>query len=250
MGTKTNAHVYARRAVVAMTACMLFVAGCGSDTKKGVFLGGAVSGLHYETATQSGLTDEDGTFRYKSGETVTFSLGDVVLGSAPGARDLSPFDLVGIEAPSTESALRTELATYASGSAFDRAANIMYLLVALDADGHPENGIDLTGRDESLVGANIPLHENLYNFEYRNQGFFRRQRAVFGLRLGLNRPLLLIQRMPVAPFHRSSFRKRNRCYLDFFEFFHFPNRRCRPLRRRRRRRRRRRATGRREGRRR
>jgi len=38
-----------------------------------VFIDSAVKGLSYETATQSGVTDVDGTFKYLAGEKVTFS---------------------------------------------------------------------------------------------------------------------------------------------------------------------------------
>ena len=47
----------------------------------GVFRDSPVHGLEYQTQTVGGLTGEKGEFRYRSGETVTFSIGGLVLGS-------------------------------------------------------------------------------------------------------------------------------------------------------------------------
>ncbi|MCH6551686.1 MAG: peptide-methionine (S)-S-oxide reductase [Planctomycetes bacterium] len=46
-----------------------------------MFLDSPVGGIEYETPTHSGITDADGHYDYEPGETVTFSLGDIVLGS-------------------------------------------------------------------------------------------------------------------------------------------------------------------------
>jgi hypothetical protein len=47
----------------------------------GVFIDSAVEGLQYETSTQSGTTNSLGEYDYLAGETVTFSIGGIVLGS-------------------------------------------------------------------------------------------------------------------------------------------------------------------------
>ena len=60
----------------------------------GVFVDAPVGGLNYQTATMSGITDENGTFKYHEGETVTFMIGDLMLGSAPGSDIMTPIDLV------------------------------------------------------------------------------------------------------------------------------------------------------------
>jgi hypothetical protein len=60
---------------------MLFAlaAGCNdsssSSSKTGVFNDSPVSGLDYETPSLSGTTDSEGKFRYRNGQTVTFSVG-------------------------------------------------------------------------------------------------------------------------------------------------------------------------------
>ena len=106
----------------------------GPTLLTGFFNAGVVEGLGYSTATQSGQTNASGEFSYMSGETVEFSVGGIVLGSASAAAVVTPFDLVGIQPPSTELPLRNELsASYRSGP-FQTATNIMHLLMSLDDD--------------------------------------------------------------------------------------------------------------------
>lgn len=57
--------------------------------RKGLFAGPVV-GLRYETPTCSGFTDHEGTFEYRDGEVVSFSVGAVLVGTARGARSGSP----------------------------------------------------------------------------------------------------------------------------------------------------------------
>lgn len=52
-----------------------------------------IEGLDYETLTMSGRTDADGFFEYAAGETVTFSVNGLILGSAPAAARMTPADL-------------------------------------------------------------------------------------------------------------------------------------------------------------
>ncbi|MBF0153338.1 MAG: DUF1566 domain-containing protein [Magnetococcales bacterium] len=67
----------------------------------GQFVDSPVQGLAYATPTQSGMTDSKGTFQYKVGETVTFKVGDVVLGSATGSATVTPITLGGVGSTST-----------------------------------------------------------------------------------------------------------------------------------------------------
>ena len=67
--------------VSAALAAVLF-SGCGggsgsassTGTSTGIFADAPVQGLGYKTATQSGFTDAQGQFKYKTGETVEFKL--------------------------------------------------------------------------------------------------------------------------------------------------------------------------------
>lgn len=75
-----------------------------------------------------GITDSNGTFNYKAGEKVTFSLGDVVLGSAPAVPIVTPLDL----SPSAVDLTNSEV------------SNMTRFLQTLDTDGDAGNGIEIT----------------------------------------------------------------------------------------------------------
>jgi hypothetical protein len=65
-----------------------------ATTLTGQFKDGNVAGLAYRTATRSGTTDADGRFEYLAGESVSFAVGGVALGSAPARAVVTPIDLV------------------------------------------------------------------------------------------------------------------------------------------------------------
>ncbi|UJS23350.1 hypothetical protein [Thiothrix winogradskyi] len=67
-----------------------------TSLKTGVFIDAPVKGLTYKTATQSGVTNDKGEFNYITGETVTFSLDGVELGSAKAQAKL-PITLISTE---------------------------------------------------------------------------------------------------------------------------------------------------------
>ena len=103
----------------------------------GAFVGGApVAGLTYRSDKCSGTTDAQGTFVYFKGKTVTFAIGDLVLGTAAGQERLSPIDLVPGAVDGTD----------------PMANNISVLLQSLDQDGHLNNGIRITRAIAAIVG--------------------------------------------------------------------------------------------------
>lgn len=61
--------------------------------KTGIFKISPISGLDYWTQTQQGRTGANGEFQYTDGETVSFAVGGIILGSAPAADKLTPADL-------------------------------------------------------------------------------------------------------------------------------------------------------------
>ncbi|HVO31117.1 MAG TPA: hypothetical protein VMV18_10285 [bacterium] len=85
---------------------------------------GAISGVRFRTPTQSGVTDAAGTFQYRAGETVTFSVADVDFRAATGAPMLSAWQL-------------SANGTCAQSADLVRA---LVLLASLDIDGDPTNG--------------------------------------------------------------------------------------------------------------
>ena len=107
----------------------------GDNVQQGVFLDSAVEKIDYQTATQSGETDADGTFNYMSGETVTFSIGDLAIGSAPGQDTVTPVDIVPGATDETDPTV----------------TNITIFLLGLDEDGDPSNGILITDDIADIV---------------------------------------------------------------------------------------------------
>ncbi|MEO8064149.1 MAG: hypothetical protein ABI821_15555 [Pseudomonadota bacterium] len=159
------------RTLPVLVAGLLVISGCGggghseADPSTGMLEAGKALGVHYQTATQSGTTDANGTFTYLPGETVTFSIGGVQLGAVSGAAKISLFTLAGLTPPLSELALRRELErAQRQPTPMVRAMNLARLLIALDADNNPDNGIDVSGRAADLAGKQIDLGLGLYGF--------------------------------------------------------------------------------------
>ncbi|HEX5330217.1 multiheme c-type cytochrome [Sulfuricurvum sp.] len=91
------------------------------------FIDAAVSGLEFESATQNGITDANGNFTYKEGESVTFHVGNVYIGTAaPKNGKVTPLDIVN---------------TTDTGDA--KVVRILQTLQTLDSDGDANNGITI-----------------------------------------------------------------------------------------------------------
>ncbi|MBF0185858.1 MAG: putative Ig domain-containing protein, partial [Magnetococcales bacterium] len=107
------------------------------EISHGVFLDSAVEGIQYHTATLRGVTDQNGGFIFREGETVSFAIGGIQLGSTnPRATD-SGLTFV---TPGT-------LAQAAVAGDVDKqkmvTSNILRLLQTLDTDNNPSNGITI-----------------------------------------------------------------------------------------------------------
>lgn len=118
----------------------------------GTFIDSPVSGLDYQGATVgSGQTDATGQFEYFPDESITFAIGNLQLGAAKGAEQLTPLSI-------------TEGATAASDP---RVSNMLVLLQSLDADGNLNNGIQITQQisDEvSFSAAELDLSQTATDF--------------------------------------------------------------------------------------
>lgn len=121
--------------------CLLVLSACGGggggggnvgtseeSRASGVFIDSVVVGLTYTTPTLSGITDANGVFRYIEGETVTFSIGGIIIGSVMGGSIVTPLDLV----------------PHAASVSDDQVLNIARLLQTLDDNGDPDDGITIT----------------------------------------------------------------------------------------------------------
>jgi|GEM_PF-632921 len=106
--------------------------------KEGIFWDGPVRGLAYVSGNQSGFTDDEGRFTYEDGKTVTFMVGDIVVGEAAASPMMTPADLAPAGQDYTDA----------------KVANIVRFLETLDADENPYNGIDIEA-DEKYDGESI-----------------------------------------------------------------------------------------------
>ncbi|MDN3680460.1 hypothetical protein QWZ04_08985 [Vibrio tapetis subsp. quintayensis] len=110
--------------------------GSPSQTQVGRFTDSAVGGVSYKTATQSGLTNAKGEFNFIAGEMVTFSIGNIELGSAKASEDVTPMDL---PAPIL----------------------ISQLLQSLDADGDPDTAGITISSEARTIAETLPEGKGL-----------------------------------------------------------------------------------------
>jgi len=120
--------------------------------KIGMFLDSAVSGIQYESESQTGVTDTNGTFLYEEGELlVRFSVGGILLGEGIPKNIMTPVDLV----------------SDSNTTANDTVINIARFLQTLDDDGNPDNGIQIT---EAVVQI-LEASNQTINFDLTTQEF-------------------------------------------------------------------------------
>jgi hypothetical protein len=122
------------------------LAGCGgSDSAPeaaktpmtGVFLDGAVENLDYVAGTAAkASTNAKGEFTCYAGDTVTFSLGGIALGSAPCAATITPLQLAGV----------TDVKDA-------KVVNRLLALQLLDDDSDPSNGIKLNADVKTALAS-------------------------------------------------------------------------------------------------
>jgi len=112
-----------------LTACGGGGGGSSSPpiAQTGVFIDAAVEGITYRTATQSGTTDSAGSFNYLPEETVSFYIGDILVGSASATPLLTPIELVPDAVDETDT----------------QVTNILRFIQSLDSDRDPDNGISI-----------------------------------------------------------------------------------------------------------
>lgn len=120
----------------------------------GVFHG--VEGLDYKTPTLSGTTDAQGVFRYRRGEMVTFSVGELPLGSAVGSQE-----------PMTVAHLVNGVNGDVEKIHFPQATNLARFLQSLDPDSNVENGTQITEKARELASR----YEHDLDFGKREEAF-------------------------------------------------------------------------------
>jgi len=131
-----------------VTALSLSFLGCGgggggssdsqvieNSTKTGSLVDAPVQGLKYTTPTYSGFTDANGNFTYKKGESITFYLGNLTLGTVPAKETITPLTLAG----------DTDLNNISA-----KAVAIARILQSLDSDSGNANTLILPNTLEAM----------------------------------------------------------------------------------------------------
>ncbi len=134
--------------------------GCTSSSREPLLVGsfkyleGSIVGLEYLCGSRTGLTDNEGKFFFKEGETIKFLVGDIEICDFVEARALmTPIDLVIAD-------------KFAENSTVN---NIARFLQFLDNDQAPENGIKITMATRELTrGISINFSTSPESFESEN----------------------------------------------------------------------------------
>jgi hypothetical protein len=142
-----------------ITIGILTLTGCDSnndeDTIQGNLIDSGVQGIHYETSSNiNGITGPNGSFDYKDGDTITFTLGKINLGTSLPATDglITPKSLISGNNQPTENQ--------------QNQINLMLqTLQSLDLDNNPDNGIQIT---QNIIDKCNKLDTNL-NFNELNE---------------------------------------------------------------------------------
>lgn len=131
-------------------------AGFGSASKNtvddfpvltGAFIGLTIEGLGYKTISQSGMTNDKGEFKYRAGERVTFSIGALEFPEFRAKPEVSPRNM--------------DRRGYFKSETLQ--ANIARLLVTLDRDGDPNNGV--------VISTEATINATALNFEQEIEDF-------------------------------------------------------------------------------
>ena len=136
--------------------------GCSTEPvniKSGVFVDSPVEGIMYQAGPIEGRTDQDGTYYYIEGESITFSIEGLVIGESSLAKEImTPIDLV-----SDPDSFVTH----------PKVTNITRFLQSLDEDKNPDNGITLsTTTREAVKSAFTSIDFSEANFDSQVDSFF------------------------------------------------------------------------------
>lgn len=135
------------------------------SVKTGKFSDLKITGLHYQTATQTGQTNSKGEFKYIQNEMITFSLGDIEILTTQSADELSLSKLFVNTLPDNSHDLLAAVnINNKLASDFDYNINLATLLFALDQDGDINNGLDFGNLNDLLTNTDLNLNVNLRLF--------------------------------------------------------------------------------------
>lgn len=120
-----------------------------NEPQTGRFVDSAVEGLQYTTGTESGFTGADGSYSFLVGQSVTFSIGDIVLPTVPATELITPLSVF-----STDEITDT------------RVMNLAVLLQTLDTDGDPVGGITISA---DAIASATGLEVDFASSEFADQ---------------------------------------------------------------------------------
>ncbi len=142
---------------------------------QGRFIDSPVKGLHYATRSGVGETGADGSFFFRAGEKITFSVGATVLGeTVPAKATMTPLDLVpGATIPTTKLQMNRLFAKYSDDVVIDpvissqlRLLNVLSFLQSIDEDKNPDKSIVISPGLAKLFAAEaIDLDQSSGKFE-------------------------------------------------------------------------------------
>ena len=121
---------------------LLAITACGGGEKSvvaasvqtGVFLDSPIINIGYKTETLEGVTDSLGQYKYLEGETVIFSIGDLVFPAVTAKDSVTPLDI----AKSNDTSDPT-------------VVNMIRFLQTLDVDGDASNGLFISNEAKSAA---------------------------------------------------------------------------------------------------
>ncbi|MGO4894311.1 pectinesterase family protein [Flavobacterium sp. W21_SRS_FM6] len=137
----------------------IVLAGCGAESTvnvkeapdpalTGVFVDSPVSGLGYRSeSVPSGVTNADGQFNYFRGEVITFHIGEFEFPAVAASSIITPLRVFGADTPFQQS-----------------VANTLRLLQALDVDGDPSNGIEISPSAASAASMLLAQDQTVEQF--------------------------------------------------------------------------------------
>ncbi len=151
-----NIATQARAVFLFLSSIVLIACGGGGDgdsepdVVQGQFIDSIVIGLRYSTPTTSGLTNDQGRFNYRAGETVRFYVGDVFIGEAKGQAVITPVELV----------------SGAVDENNDQVINIAIFLQSIDDDSNEANGIRITAAaSDEAAGRTVDFMQTASAFD-------------------------------------------------------------------------------------
>jgi hypothetical protein len=120
----------------------LAISGCDNDNDSsgsesgntGTFIDSPVANINYRTFSRNSVTNDAGQFIYSGREFIIFSIGDIDLPGVNATPIITPLDLA-----QTDDVTNTV------------ATNIARLLISLDADSNPFNGIWISDQAKSVA---------------------------------------------------------------------------------------------------